>query len=145
MNRLIMSAIVLAGTAFAGSAGFRIKGEGIALGEPKEIHVLDANGMTRSHPPRFSAKVKKGRTFILAAHATAASRGQVSRPFEAESGEWTYDRTMLKALPLDKKRSADKTVIAVRFKAIKTGATNIHFTGKVLGYENKFDVSLEVN
>jgi hypothetical protein len=142
--RLLLCSILLATSAFAGSAGFMIQGKGIELGEAKELYLKDAAGVTHAQPPRFPAKIKKGRAFTLLAKGTATSRGQEAQPFAPDSGEWTYDRKFFQALPADKKAPPDKTVIAIRLKAVKPGNSRIRFTGKVLGYENEFDVDVEI-
>ena len=134
--KLLLCSIFLATSAFAGSGGFIIRAKGLELGEAKE--------MPQPQPPRFSSTIRKGKIFTLEAHGTASSRGEDARPFEPDSGEWAYDRKMFQAVPVDKKTPGDKTVISIRLKASKAGKTQIRFAGKVLGYENKFDVDVEV-
>ena len=140
---IMLGAFVFVSSAFAGSGGFVIQGTNIELGEPAEIHIKNAEGVTQPQPPRFSSTVKKGQVFTLTAQGMTSSRGQAGEPYQPDSGAWTYDRAMFREMPPDKKRT-DKTAISIRLKAKKTGVSEIHFTGKVLGYENKFDVRVEV-
>jgi hypothetical protein len=135
MRAAILGLSLLANAAFAGSGGFIIRGKGIELGEARE--------MPQPEPPIYSSRTKKGQTFTLTAQGTASSRGQAGQPYEPDSGAWTYDRKMFTAAPA-KKAPVDKTAISIRLKAAKTGKSRIRFAGKVLGYESKFDVDVEV-
>jgi len=140
---IVLSAFAFVPLVFAGSGGFIIQGKDIELGEAKEVFTRNPQGQAQPLPPRYSAKVKKGQSFTLFAQGTANSRGQAGQPVEPDSGEWTYDRKMFHAMPVDKKL-ADKTIISIRLKAHKAGKSQIRFTGKALGYENKFDIDVEV-
>lgn len=122
------------GIALASGATFTVTGQGIALGEPKE------NG---DGPVLIKAKAEMGKPFALVAQGMVIPRGGKAQPGEPEAGKWTFDEKHFKKLPPDDK-AADKTKVAVRLEPTAAGTSRVRFTGKILGYERKFEILIEV-
>lgn len=131
---------VLAGvtTVWASGATFAITGQGIKLGEAKEVQ---ENG--KELPPRFHAKAELGKPFTLTAQGMVLPRGGKPAPGEPEAGAWSFDAKQFKRLPEDKKQ-VDKTKIVVQLEPTAVGESRVRFTGKILGYDRTFDVLVDV-
>lgn len=121
----------------ASGATFEIRGQGIVLGEPKEVHE-DGKPL----PPRFHARAEVGKPFTLTAQGMVLPRGGKPSPGEPEAGSWSVDEKHLKRLPMDKK--GDKTIVGVRLEPTAPGLARVRFTGRILGYDHTFDVLVEV-
>ena len=143
MLGVFVAALLCPGSAWGSGANFVLRGEGVELGEAKEIYVTDADGKQAPLPPRYEIKLEQGRPFTLVAQAVVLPRGGRSTPYEPGAGAWLFDDEQLQLLPHDKKRY-DKTMIAIRLKALKAGQTRIRFVGDVLGYYHRFDVLVNV-
>ena len=123
---------------WASSGNFVLSGEGITLGEPREVH---ENG--KPQPPRYHAKVELGQPFTLTAQGIVYPRGGKEQPAEPERGAWQFDDAAFKVLPHDQPK-ADKTRVTVRLQPTAVGTTRVRFVGQILGYERTFDVFVEV-
>lgn len=134
----LLIVLTTATAVWASGATFALRGAGITLGEPKELHE-DGKPL----PPRYFAKAELGKPFTLFAQGMIMPRGAKASPGEPEAGEWHFDAKKFKRLDPVKK-SADKTTIAVRLEPAAVGVSRIRFTGKILGYEHTFDVMVEV-
>lgn len=134
----VLTILVGVSAAWASSANFEITGQGIALGEAKEVH---ENG--KPLPPQFHANAEVGKPFTLIAQGMALPRGAKAQPCEPDSGSWNFSDKSFKEVPLEKKQT-DKTMIVLHLEPTATGHSRVRFTGKVLGYERTFDVFVEV-
>jgi hypothetical protein len=134
----ILVSLLCVSAVWASGATFAISGQGIALGEAKEIY---EDG--KPQPPQIHAQAELGKPFTLSAQGMILPRGGKASPGEPEAGAWSFDVKRFKELPLDKK-AADKTMIVLRLEPTAVGRTRVRFAGKILGYEHTFDVMIEV-
>src|SRR4051794_10085012 len=112
-TRLALATLILlagATVAWASGATFAITGQGITLGEAKEI-VVDG----KPQPPQFSAKAEVGEPFTLTAQGMVLPRGGKAEPSEPEKGAWTFDAKHFKQLPPEANK-ADKTTVVLRLE-----------------------------
>jgi len=141
MQRAILSTvIVLSGISavLASSADFRLRGVGIELGKMEEVY-KDGQPL----PPRFVAKGEVGKPFTLFAHGVVLPRGGAASPGEPDCGAWLFDDAVFKLLPHEKD-AADKSALGIQLQPTVAGQTRIRFVGRILGYDRKFDILLEV-
>ncbi|HYT89029.1 MAG TPA: hypothetical protein VEL76_09995 [Gemmataceae bacterium] len=122
-----------ASVAWASSAGFAIRVEGIDLGKADES----------KEPPQFRVTLQQGQTISLIAQGMAYPRGGAPSPTEPEAGAWLFDDAVFRLQPPTKKHD-DKTVIPIRLIAEKVGIARVRFVGIVLGYEKRYDLIVEV-
>jgi hypothetical protein len=123
--------------ACASSATFAITGQGITLGEAKEV--VEGG---KEQPPRYHAKATVGKPFALTAQGIVLPRGGKAEPGEPETGTWSFDVKSFKKLAPE--APADKTKIGIRLEPTAPGTMRVRFEGKILGYERAFDVLIDV-
>ena len=131
---LLFSVVLVLGS----SATFIIHAVGVDLGEAKGMEVKDSEGRSQ-YITQFHTKLERGQSFTLIAQGMAYPRGQAGGPFKPDSGEWLFDKQMFQAFPYDKK-PYNKTMIVIHLEALKGGQSLIQFKGKILGYDNQFDI-----
>ena len=136
-------AMLCASSTWASGANFVVRSEGVELGQAKEDYAKGADGKQVPLPPRFDVKLEQGQPFTLVAQGVVLPRGGRSTPHEPDAGAWLFDDEQLQLVPHDKKLY-DKTMVAVRLKALKPGQTKIRFVGEVLGYYHRLDVFVDV-
>jgi hypothetical protein len=117
-------------------AGFKISAVGQSLGEADEAGEISV----------YHLQMQVGQTVTFVSQGIVMPRGQPSQPSEPEAGEWLFDDTIFQLLPYDKNQF-DKTQIPVALKALRNviGQTRVRFVGKILGYDRKYDVLVQVN
>lgn len=133
-----LAILLLAGAtaAWASGATFAVSGQGIALGEGKEI---EENG---KEVVRFHGKATVGTPFTLTAQGMVLPRGGKAQPGEPDAGAWSAAGKQFKTLP--PAGPADKTKIAIRLEPIAAGTARARFEGKILGYERTYEVVIDV-
>jgi len=122
--------------AWASSATFAITGQGITLGEAKEV-AEDGKEIQRYH-----AKAAVGKPFTLTAQGIILPRGGKAEPGEPEAGAWSFDDKSFKTLAPEAK--ADKTKIVIRLDPTAPGTTRVRFAGKILGYDRNVEIMIDV-
>lgn len=122
--------------AWASGATFAITGQGIALGEGKDV----LEGGKELH--RFRAKATLGMPFTLTAQGMILPRGGKAEPGEPEAGAWSFDAKQFKKLT--HKATKDKTKVVIRLEPTAAGTARVRFAGKILGYDRSFEILIDV-
>ena len=121
--------------ATASSAFFEISCAEHKLGEASEE--------TAEQPPQYRLKVQEGASITLVAQGVVSPRGGKNSPSEPDAGAWLFDDEAWKLEPLEVK-NRNETKVVIRLKAIKPGKTRVRFVGNILGYDRRYDVTVEV-
>lgn len=129
----VLAVLVGVGVALASGATFDITGQGVRLSAAKEDGDLI----------RLKARAELGKPFTLVAQGMVLPRGGKPQPGEPDAGTWAFDEKHFKKLSPDGK-AADKTKVAIRLEPTAAGTSRVRFVGKILGYERKFEVEVEV-
>lgn len=134
--RILLAIAVAAsvcGSALASGARFDISAADQKLSPP----VQD------SEIPVYHVKLTVGQEVTLVAQGVAIPRGQTGKPFAASAAAWLFDDEAFQIMPHNKKLF-DWTQTAVTLKGLKAGKTRVRFVGNILGYNQKYDVMVEV-
>lgn len=126
------------GLAGASSAGFVLRGQGVELGKAEEAY---ENGQPQ--PPRYHIKVEKGKPFTLVAQGMVYARGSAGQPGEPDKGVWRFDSEDFTVVEKGGK-GFDRTMVAVQLRPEVIGRTRIRFVGKILGYDHRFDILVDI-
>lgn len=131
--------------AWASSFGFQIGSHELSLGKAS-VEYVDG----QPQPPRYEVTVNKGQSFTLVArgavfsHPVRGSEGKTTaQPFKPEAANWLFDDEEMK-LTSREHITEDPTITAVRLTAMETGKSRVRFVGIVGGYEQTYDVCIEV-
>ena len=128
--------LAVATAAWASGATFAITGQGISLGEGKEV-VEGGKELQR-----YQAKATVGIPFTLTAQGIVLPRGGKAEPAAPEAGAWTIDEKQFKKLKPE--GAADKTKVVLRLDPTVAGTTRVRFAGKILGYDRVFEIVIDV-
>ncbi|CAF3961847.1 unnamed protein product [Adineta steineri] len=117
------------------SAGFTITAVG------QSLDLLDEAGEI----PSYHCQMKVGQTVTFVSQGYVAPRGKPNQPSKPDAGEWLFDDHVFQLLPSEK-NLFDKTQLPVMLKALTNVAeqTHVRFVGKILGYNRKYDVLVDI-